>query len=190
MPVTNNLGVKVYHVVDIKTWWANLSCRLLESRDLIWSPALLSPRREWLLCCGGIERGKHCRIWTRLCVDSPPLAPALLWTFEGRREEICSWRSPQGYWTKVSPCSCPVLSLGSFSGLPVQCLHASAPRTNPRAPPQPSIDIGSLHRIRRRPYRLPRPIHESHNKTGPSTALHLQTPKGLQRPRQSVQGFV
>ena len=36
-------------------------------------------------------------------------------------------------------------------------------------PPQPSIDIGSLHRIRRRPW----PIHESHNKTGQSTQLGI-----------------
>ena len=68
----------------------------------------------------------------------------------------------------------------------MQCLHASAPRTNPRAPPQPSIDIGSLHRIRRLPHRLARPIDESHNKTGPSTALHLQTLKGLLGPGRSV----
>ena len=53
--------------------------------------------------------------------------------------------------------------------VPVQCLHGGAPGTNPRALPQPSIDIGSLHRIRRRPW----PIHESHNKTGQSTLLGI-----------------
>ena len=65
----------------------------------------------------------------------------------------------------MSILACP----GQPDIVPVQCLHGGAPGTNPRALPQPSIDIGSLHRIRRRPW----PIHESHNKTGQSTQLGI-----------------
>ena len=106
----SDLGSWVHHVVDINylasnSWLSSIG----ELRPGLESSAALSESRvtgvlRWLRA-----RQNICYIWTRLCVDSPPLAPALLWTFEARGESRRSRRSPKGCWVEGEPLLVPCL---------------------------------------------------------------------------------